>query len=406
MDSKFILLIIGHGLSIFGDYAARTALTMFLLDKTGSAFDVSIMFIMNSLPAIIGISAGYFSNRFPLKHLLICYSILGALLSVIMCIVAGISVLFYGIYAVYFLLGLINSFYIPTRIAFISETIQKEKLRSFNSLDQTIEAVMMSAGIAAAAYLYINTGIQNVFIVNAISFLAIVLALFFMKSKKDISIPIVQKSENKATLKSTYATIRNNRELTFLTLGVGLSGIAVGTFSTMFIVFIRQDLNFTNEVYSHLSSVRALISSVFGLAFAFTWIKIKEKNMIIYGYMVMGIAIAFMSIFSKLELLFLWNIIIGAANTTYFIAVRTQLQKTVDQNFKTQIFALQSAIMRMCMVLFTGLSGLLADTFQVKSSIEIFIAGIIFSGIGLWGYIIYHPKMKKRKNYYQTEIEG
>ncbi|MED4954114.1 MFS transporter [Paenibacillus macerans] len=385
----------GHGLSIFGDYAARTALTLFLLDRTGSAIDVSIMFIMNSLPAILGISSGYFSSRYSLKKLLIAYSLIGSFLSILMCVMTGVPALFYGIYVVFFFLGLINSLYVPTRIAFIAEIIEERNLRSFNSLDQTIEAVAMSGGIAASAFLYLNTGIQNVFVLNAVSFIAIVLTMLAVKSKNALSNSPLEKATPESTLKSTYHSIRKNQELIFLIIGVGLSGVAVGIFSTMFVVFIRQELARSAEVFSHLSSVRALVSSLIGFALALTWIKIEERRMIIFGYTVMGAAIIAMSYFNGLELLFLWNIIIGAANTFYFVAIRTQLQQKADKKMKTQIFALQSAIMRMSMVVSTGLSGFISDVFHIASSVELVFAGIIFLGIGFWGYLIYRPIVSK-----------
>lgn len=303
--------------------------------------------------------------------------------------------MFYGIYVVFFFLGLINSLYVPTRIAFIAEIIEERNLRSFNSLDQTIEAVAMSGGIAASAFLYLNTGIQNVFVLNAVSFIAIVLTMLAVKSKNALSNSPLEKATPESTLKSTYHSIRKNQELIFLIIGVGLSGVAVGIFSTMFVVFIRQELARSAEVFSHLSSVRALVSSLIGFALALTWIKIEERRMIIFGYTVMGAAIIAMSYFNGLELLFLWNIIIGAANTFYFVAIRTQLQQKADKKMKTQIFALQSAIMRMSMVVSTGLSGFISDVFHIASSVELVFAGIIFLGIGFWGYLIYRPIVSK-----------
>lgn len=380
-------LIAGQSISTFGDYAARTALMLFILDKTGSAYDVGVMMIMNSIPAILGVSSIYFSRRFELTKLLIVYSLISAALSLAMNVFTGQFWNLVGINFIYFLMALMNSLYVPTRLALVPHFVSKDILKPFNSLDQTLEAIMMSAGIVAAGYLYIFLGIEWVFVINAISFMIIAATIkFAFTNGFTESLSLSKKVRQGKGIFNTLTFMKNHPDVFFLTIGVGISGLAVGIISTVFVIFIRRDLGGTAVDFSHISSLRALASSVLGLAFAFSWLRISDRMMVIAGYISMGVAVIAMTLSSQLWLVFVWNFIIGAANVLYYIGVRTLLQKS-GGDFKTDLFALQSAIMRFSMVAASGVSGLLIDRAGLRSTWELYFAGSIFIITGIWGWI-------------------
>jgi len=380
-------LVAGQAISVFGDYAARTALVLFVLDRTGSAFGVGIMMMINSLPAIIGLSAGYLTARHPIKRLLVVYCSLSAFLSLAMITFTGDLVSLPAIYLVYFMLALMSSLFVPTRLAFVAEVIPKEALKTFNSLDQTLEAVVMSLGIVTAGYLYTFLGVEFVFVVNAVSFLALALAIGTVRAAgvQDVKGPGAAARGRQEGLARTFRLALANPQLLFLTLGVGASGLAVGVVTTMFVIFVRKELGGTNIDFSQVSSVRALVSSLVGFGFVLSLFRISERTMIISGYLAMGCSIAAMALCRSLGLVFLWNVFIGAANVLYYIGTRTLLQKSGDPESRTNLFALQAAVMRLCLVAGAGLSGLLADVLGLRASWELMFAAAIFGVVGSWG---------------------
>lgn len=379
-------LVAGQSVSVFGDYAARTALMLFLLDRTGSAFSVGLMMIVNSLPAILGVSAGYLSDRFSPKSLLVVYSLSGAALSLTMIGFTRWAFSIAAVYPLYFLLALSGSLFAPTRMAFIAEVVADGQLKRFNSLDQTMEAVVMAVGIMAAGYLYSYLGIGLVFGVNAVTFLAVAVAFAIVPglgAARDSSRP----APARRGLRGSLAVARGNPALLFLTLGVGISGLAVGIFSTMFVVYVRMQLGGTNIDFSQLASLRALVSAAVGFLIVLSVLKIDERVMIVSGYLAMGASIMAMSLTTGVGLVYVWSVAVGAANVIYYIATRTMLQRLCGKEARTHLFALQAAIMRFCLVLGSGLSGIVADWLGIRPSVELLIAGLIFVAIGGWAVL-------------------
>ncbi len=108
--------------------------------------------------------------------------------------------------------------------------------------------------------------------------------------------------------------------------------------------------------------------------------------MIVSGYLMMGLCIIVMSSFTGIIILFVLNALIGVANILYYVAIRTTLQKKGSEMI-TELFALQSAVMRFSMVIAMGLSGILLDLLNLTSDWMLRSAGFIFIIIGVWGLI-------------------
>ena len=124
-------------------------------------------------------------DRFPRRKILyFTQSVSGILALILGVLVLTGSVKIWMIYILALCLGLVNSIDNPARQKFSLEMVGKDKLQNAVSLNATLQSLARAAGPAIAGALLLTLGIGLCFIVNAISYIAVLIALLLMKEKE------------------------------------------------------------------------------------------------------------------------------------------------------------------------------------------------------------------------------
>ena len=187
---NFNLMVIGQIISILGSALLRFALSLYILDTTGSESLFATMYAISNIPLLLAPLGGAIADRFNRRNLMVIFDFTssGIVLCLFLLMGAGnASVLMIGIVMV--LLSIVSALYTPAVTASIPLLVASEKLEGANGIVQAVQALSGVAAPIAGSILYGMMGVQAVVIFSCISFfLSAVMEIF-------INIPFVKREQ-------------------------------------------------------------------------------------------------------------------------------------------------------------------------------------------------------------------
>jgi MFS family permease len=180
---NFRLWFGGQLVSLFGTWMQTTALGFYAYQITGSKGFLGGVALAAGLPTLVFMFlGGITADRFPRRRLLV---ITQTALMFLAFILAGLT--FFHVTNPYFLIviavlnGIANSFDAPARQAFLLEMVDRHSLTNAIALNSTMFNIATAVGPALGGGAYALFGPAACFLVNGVSFLAVIIALLAMK---------------------------------------------------------------------------------------------------------------------------------------------------------------------------------------------------------------------------------
>lgn len=182
-EKNFRYFWLGQCVSTMGTWIQRTAQTWLVYEMTKSAFKVGLLSAFQFIP-ILGLTlvAGTLIDRFPKRTILMITQAAFLVLGVIMTLLVYTgAVRYWQILLIALLYGCFQAFDTPTRQSFVVELVGQKNLMNGISLNSTIFNLAKIAGPALAGLLMAQFSVGFCFLVDAISYLAVLLGLFLIK---------------------------------------------------------------------------------------------------------------------------------------------------------------------------------------------------------------------------------
>lgn len=200
-EKNFNILVLGQVISLFGSSIQRFALSLYLLDLTGSAGIFSAILALSMVPVVlISPIAGMLADRGNKKRLMIGLDSLSALL-----LLVYVWIVFNGqdhvlvIATVMVLLSTISTIYQPVVNTCVPLIVSRDHLVRANAIIQQVASLSQFLGPILAGLLYGFLGITGVVIINLVSFLFSALLELFLE------IPH-QRREGQQSFKAAFMT--------------------------------------------------------------------------------------------------------------------------------------------------------------------------------------------------------
>jgi predicted MFS family arabinose efflux permease len=179
----FRLYFAGQVVSASGTFLQQTAIGWLVLKLTGSASSLGLVLAVGGLPSLVlGPWGGTVADRVDLRKLLIVtQTLFGLLAGVIWVVAATGSASVHLIVAVNLIGGFVQIVDSPARQAFVSGLVGPEDLASAVSLNGVVMNSARVVGPALAGVLIVTIGTTPCFVVNALSYLAVIAALVMLR---------------------------------------------------------------------------------------------------------------------------------------------------------------------------------------------------------------------------------
>lgn len=185
---NYRMFAIGGAVSNVGTWLQRTAQDWLILDLThGSAAALGTATALQFLPMLLfGMFGGVLADRYPKRPLLITAQTLMAMLALAIGVltVTGAAQEWH-VYVMAFMLGMISCVEVPTRQAFVVEMVGRDDLPNAIALNSSSFNLARVVGPAVAGMLIYAFGSTGpLFLINALTFAAVISSLVFMRKSE------------------------------------------------------------------------------------------------------------------------------------------------------------------------------------------------------------------------------
>ncbi|HEX9860364.1 MAG TPA: MFS transporter [Nitrospirota bacterium] len=180
---NFRLFFFGQSVSLIGTWMHSTAQGWLVLKLTDSAFYLSLVHAMGYWPLLFFAPiGGVAADRGSKRNMLIITQSLSMALALILAVLVSLGVVqAWHVALVALGLGIVNTFDIPARQAFIFDMVGKEDLTNGIALNASLFHGARVVGPAVAGFIIGIAGMAVCFYVNALSYITIIAGLYMMK---------------------------------------------------------------------------------------------------------------------------------------------------------------------------------------------------------------------------------
>jgi MFS family permease len=238
---NYRLFIIGQLISVTGTWMQTVAQTWLVVDLTGSGVDLGITVALQFLPMLLfGMWGGALADRSDKRRLLVAMQAAGGLLALILYgLVATGTVELWMIYVLAFALGMVTAIDMPARQAFVIEMVGPDEVPNAVGLNSAMYNSGRILGPAAAGVTIAVLGVAPAFLANAVSYIAVIVALVMMRPDELFRREPVERRRGDVRAGLLYAWREPTLRSTLLLVGV------LGMFGFNFIVVLPLLAKFT-----------------------------------------------------------------------------------------------------------------------------------------------------------------
>jgi len=381
--------------SNFGDFLALFAVIGFLTFKLhATPRQVTGVQISYLVPiAILGILAGVFVDRWPLKRTLVSSDVIRGLL----CLLLLISSQIWHFYLILALISVVSSFFGPAQGVVIREAVPMHGLRSSNALMQQVMFMMRIIGPAAAGALVGLFGWNSCYILDSVSFFASASFISSLAIQRSAQLHKHTIAEDKGAVAKVWhdmqqgmSFIVHHAALLFVILAMSAGMFVIGCFGPLIAIYVRDTVHAGNSIYAWASGM--IGGGMFaGVNLLNTFGKKIRNTVLVYSGL-LGISLGLLVLFS---LTLIWStllgdFIIGCSVAAIIIPAQTLMQQEtppalmgrVGSTFMSSVFTAQ--------ILGLLLSGALAQFTSVRNVFAICAA--MMALLTLAGKLFMEPK--------------
>jgi len=192
---NFLYYFIGMCVSTTGTWMQNIAQPWLAYKLTNSALLLSLVGAMQFLPMLLfSLFAGVLVDRFSKKKLLIITQTASLIVTgALALLVYSGEIQYWHLLVTSALLGIVNTLDMPVRQSFLIELVGKEDLMNGIALNSAVFNLARTIGPAIAGLVMKYFGIATCFLVNSVSFAAVLVSLFFIKTIK-IEKPVIHET--------------------------------------------------------------------------------------------------------------------------------------------------------------------------------------------------------------------
>ena len=266
---NYRLWFIGQLFSLVGTWMQNTAQGYLIYELTGSALYLGLVSFAAGVPTwLFTLYGGVIADRIPRRNLLLITQTSAMVLAFILAalVLTGI-VQPWMILILAFFLGTVNAFEAPVRISFVRELVaDREDMPNAIALNATLFNAAATLGPAVGGLTYAAVGPGLCFILNGISFSAVLTALALMRIAV-LPAP-TQRVSAVLQLKEGFAYVRSQPAILYLMIGSAFLSICGFSLFALMPAWAKDVLGGDATTNGLLNSARGLGSMVGALLIA------------------------------------------------------------------------------------------------------------------------------------------
>jgi MFS family permease len=362
---NYRLWFVGQSISLCGTWmqsVAQYALVEFVLK--GSALDLGITAALQFGPVLVlGVFGGVLADRFnKRKVVLITQSaFLVQALALWLLVFTG-AVQLWMVWALALVMGIINAIDNPSRQSFVIEMVGPDDLANAIGLNSVIVNSSRIVGPAAAGILMVTAGLSWTFLINAITYVAVLTALLAMRRSELRRVPRVARAKGQVRAGLRYAWGAWQLRVPLLMMAV------IGTLAYNFSVVLPL---YADDVFRRGEGTYGALMTAMGVGALVGALMVASRRRPGYRLLV-AVALVFgvseLAVAAAPSLLFALALLVpmGAGGVAFIAITNTLLQLHAADEMRGRVMALWAIVFLGSTPIGAPLTGLVAGHWGVR----------------------------------------
>jgi MFS family permease len=377
---NFRLFFVGQAISQAGTWMQSVAIIWVVLDLTDNGFAVGLVTAAQFLPLLVlGAWTGVLADRFDRHRTLVATQVAFAALAVVFSVISltGSETVtwMYGLSLVF---GLITALDNPVRRVFVGELVGRDDLPNAVGLNSAMMTGSRIFGPALAGALIAGPGAGACFTLNAVSYVAVLVALLRMDRSAFSRVPTVARAKGQIRSGLRYAW--NSPDLRASLLLVAVVGFSAFNFQVTLALLAERTFHGSAGTYTLLFSVMSAGSMLGGLAVAHSQL-VTMRNLVAAGF---GLAVSMvaMALAPTLWLAVLFALPTGFSSIYLVSGSNAVVQLRADPQMRGRVLALYAMLFLGSTPIGGPIIGWVADISNARVAVAV---GGVASGLAaLW----------------------
>lgn len=241
---NYRLWFFGQTISLIGSWMQMMAQQVLVYRLTGSAASLGLVSFIGLIPLVpLSLWSGSLSDRFPKRTVLLITQTAMLIQALLMAVLTWTGLIqVWHVYVLAFFMGAAQAMDVPARQAFTVEMVEgKEDLTNAIGLNSAMFNMARAIGPAMAGILVAATGEGTAFLINSLTFIAVIVSLTMMRN-----LPVPPEKHNKQKTLSHMAEglkfVSKQQVLLVLTSLIAVSAFLSMPYSTLMPVFATDVL--------------------------------------------------------------------------------------------------------------------------------------------------------------------
>lgn len=350
----------GQLISIFGSWMQAAALGYLAFELTKSTAFLGYVSFANGAPSLLMLYAGVIADRVSRRTMMVVTQTFMMILALILAALTFLGLIQpWHILLLSAALGVANAFDAPARLALAPELVTREDLTNAIALNATMFNLALVFGPAAGGLVYAAVGPGLCFVLNGVSFIAVIVALLLM---------ILQPMPPFVRVKSPWSELQEGIQYAFshpdirvliVTAGIaGVLGIAPVTLFPAWAVNILGGDAVTNGL---LASSRGVGSVIGGLLLASMARYKRRGRLLMIGTFVFPAALLAFAFMRWQTPAFIMLAVVGLASVLVLNVANALVQSLVPEALRGRVMSIYSLVFFGAMPIGSLLIGWLAE---------------------------------------------
>ncbi|KOP26081.1 MFS transporter [Hapalosiphon sp. MRB220] len=372
---NYRLFFIGQGISLIGTWMTQTATIWLVYSLTQSPLMLGLVGFSSQIPSfILAPFGGVFVDRFSRHRTLIGTQILAMIQSLTLAILALTGVIhIWHIIALSLFQGIISAFDSPARQAFVVDLVErKEDLANAIAINSTMFNGARLIGPAIGGLLVAGVGVAYCFLIDGISYIAVIIALLAMTIKPQITVASMNNPLQQIKEGFVYAFgFPPIRAILLLSAIVSFFGFQ---YTVLVPVFAEKILQGNAETLGFLMAASGVGALSGGIYLASRKTILGLGRLMVGGPAILGIGLIAFSLSRFLPLSLFTMLFVGLGTIFQVAAGNTVLQTIVEDEKRGRVMSLLTMAFLGTIPFGNLLGGALADRFAATNT-------LIFDGV-------------------------
>jgi MFS family permease len=337
---NYRLYFTGQSVSLIGTWMQKTAVSWVIYTLTHSTFMLGLTLFASQFPSFMfSLIGGVVSDRYNRYRVLLTTqvaSLIQALLLATLILLKHYAV--WEILSLSVVLGLINAFDVPARQSLVYEMVDnKDDLPNALALNSSMVNLSRIVGPAIAGIVLESIGDGACFLLNALSFVAVIGSLLLMK------LPQYVKKEHKKNvfgeLKEGFSYIKRTPSIAFVLIMLALISLMVLPFSTLIPYYAKDVFKGTASTFGVLDSFIGLGAFSGAIFLASQKTGANLKKILFINTLVFGVGLILFSHESIYPLALAFVTLAGFGMMSQITVSNTLIQTTVAPAMRGRVIS-------------------------------------------------------------------